>query len=105
MDIEVCGDKLNVDCMFVDKMLVIVCGMLSMKLATVFSVQLVEIGFDVDITKSVLAPKTGVTVMGLAVSNFAFHCGNKVKVGVIGLLTRIIKSDSVMAEYVIVGVV
>ena len=38
MNIEVCGDKLNVLCIAVEKVLVIVSGMLSMKLATVLMV-------------------------------------------------------------------
>ena len=71
-------------CIAVENVFAIVSGMLSMKLDMVVMVRLVEIGFEVDITKSVLAPKTGVTVIGLLVSNFAFHCGNKVKDGVIG---------------------
>ena len=84
MDIEVCGDRLNVVCMAVDKALVIDCGMLSIKLAAVFNVQLVEIGFDVVITKSVLAPKTGVTVIGVDIVNVVFHCGSEVKDGEVG---------------------
>lgn len=55
--IDVSGDKLNVVCMAVDRVVVIVSGMLRMKLATVFMVRPVEIGFDVSITKSFLVPK------------------------------------------------